>query len=342
MTQEDFKSALRSLAAGQLPAPPTAHAIARQLLRRDRRRTRFLAILSLLFWALGTTGLLWLVLALNRLVIFLRIVPGLPWSLPPRPGDLPNSQIPLDYMLQGTSLIHHSTPYIAAAIVCLFLAALFTVLLISSSRQATLNRINLSLAEIAEQLKSSGSATSSASSFQPPFTPPVEIKRSAFQSIVLLFLLLNLIAVDIAIVGTIFYAKTRSHIPLESATSLAWQGYPRLSPFHAVRYPTPTTIQVQIAGVWYELLAFNNLSTPDLIQACQSLDRKDWQKRFEEDLIEVLTRTNHAHPSLTTASLKLTNLSTHETTTQDIPMTMENRRGLWSARNKVLTTTGDQ
>jgi hypothetical protein len=56
-------------------------------------------------------------------------------------------------MLRGTTLIHHTLPYIAGAVVSLLLAALFTVLLIFSSRRATLSRINLSLMQISEELR---------------------------------------------------------------------------------------------------------------------------------------------------------------------------------------------
>jgi hypothetical protein len=56
-------------------------------------------------------------------------------------------------MLDGTTLIHHSMPYIGASIVALMIAALLTVLLIFSSRRATLSRINISLIQISEELR---------------------------------------------------------------------------------------------------------------------------------------------------------------------------------------------
>jgi hypothetical protein len=148
MTQEDFQNALRSLSVRELPPPPSAHDIAHALLVQDHRRTRTYALLALFFWAVGTAGLIWLVLALNRLVIFLRIAPGLPWSWPDK-----SKRYPVDDMLWGTNLIHHSMPYLCAAIACMMLAAVFTVMMIYSSQRATLARINLSLAALAEQLK---------------------------------------------------------------------------------------------------------------------------------------------------------------------------------------------
>jgi type II secretory pathway pseudopilin PulG len=56
-------------------------------------------------------------------------------------------------MLHGTEPLHHGLWVVAGAIVSLLLAALFTVLLVFSSRRATLRQINVSLMEISEQLK---------------------------------------------------------------------------------------------------------------------------------------------------------------------------------------------
>jgi hypothetical protein len=53
----------------------------------------------------------------------------------------------------GTDFIHHIMPYVGGGVIALLLAALFTVLYVSSSRQATLTRINLSLMQMSEELK---------------------------------------------------------------------------------------------------------------------------------------------------------------------------------------------
>jgi hypothetical protein len=49
--------------------------------------------------------------------------------------------------------LHHSLEACMLAVPALLLAALGTVWLVFSSRRATLNQINLSLAEISEQLR---------------------------------------------------------------------------------------------------------------------------------------------------------------------------------------------
>ena len=95
-------------------------------------------MLSLLFWLFGTAGMLLLVYGLNRLVISIRVFGVLPSggaamtgaTTQPWPGG------PEEQMFWGTSLIHHSLPYIAGSMISFLLAALFTVLLVFSSRRA--------------------------------------------------------------------------------------------------------------------------------------------------------------------------------------------------------------
>jgi len=150
MTQEDFRNALRSMSAHGLPPAPSAHDMARALVSRDHRRTGLFGVLALFFWFVGAGGLIWLVIALNRFVTFLRIAPGLPWS---QARPVPGHQDPFEYMIWGTTFIHRTAPFVCGAIACLLLAAIFTVMMIYASQRATLTRINLSLAELAEQVK---------------------------------------------------------------------------------------------------------------------------------------------------------------------------------------------
>jgi hypothetical protein len=65
-------------------------------------------------------------------------------------------------MLHGTQLLHQSIWYIAGSVGALFLAALCTVLLVTTSRRATLRQINLRLMELSEQLKHMRGANPSA------------------------------------------------------------------------------------------------------------------------------------------------------------------------------------
>lgn len=103
---------------------------------RDKWRIRLLASLSFIFWLLGIGGLILLVLALDRLVIGIRVaeVQGF------RGG------------VHGTGLLHHSIPLLLASVAALFLGAGFTLVLILASRKATLRQINTRLAALTEQI----------------------------------------------------------------------------------------------------------------------------------------------------------------------------------------------
>jgi hypothetical protein len=155
MTENELTQALRGLIARELSPTPDARQMTQEIMRRDRVRVRVWASLSLLLWLLGVAGLLLLVVALDRLVIYIRIADA-PVEHPanagkPDPGSL---LTPAEInKLWGTSLIHHSIPIIGGSIVALLLAAVSTVLLVFSFRRATLAQINLSLIELSDQLK---------------------------------------------------------------------------------------------------------------------------------------------------------------------------------------------
>jgi hypothetical protein len=111
-----------------------------------------------------------------------------------------------------------------------------------------------------------------------------------------------------------------------------WQGYPRLSPFEAVRW-RESVPEVRVKGVWYELLSLNGLSSKEIVAFCKSVDKREWQKRFEEDLIEVLSLMGH--DANKRATLKVRQLDSGEDKTlKDVPMTEENRKALWKARQQ--------
>jgi hypothetical protein len=141
MNENELAVALGKLVSKTTPQPPDPRALALEILRRDRQRFRLLAGLSIFFWLLAVAGLVLLLVGLHRFVISVRIAGFYP------PGEQEGLRI------HGTSLLHHSIPVIGGSIGALLLAALCTVLLISSARTATLNQITISLMELSEQLR---------------------------------------------------------------------------------------------------------------------------------------------------------------------------------------------
>jgi len=178
----DFSSALRDHVAKPLPPLPSAHEIAIDIARRDQRRTRLLAVLCLLFWVAAVAGMVLMVTGLNEFLMGVRLgnarrslqpavergaeasktapsVPRESSAEDAKPGDgskPAHDGVPGPYWDDGTSLFHHTLPLIDGSMVLLLLAGASTVLLVFSSRRTTLNRINISLAQISEQLKSLG------------------------------------------------------------------------------------------------------------------------------------------------------------------------------------------
>jgi len=315
MSPNDFRSAFESIASGQLPPSSDPSLIARQVSGRDQWKMRILGIICLLLWLVGAAGMLVLVLGLDRLVIFLRIADGLPWSFK---GSGPPLSTGQEQMFWGTNLIHHGIPFIEVSIIALALAALFTILLVFWSWKATLNRINFSLAKISVDLSTTSS--SGGAGIAPPISPVVLEKTKKGRWFVLG--MVSGVLLTLAVVcGIVFSTGSLWQ------GDVAWQGYPRLSPFEAIQWQGQTP-QVRVGGNWYELLAIDDVPVDQIIAFSKSRGPDTWQKHFNEDLVELLIRMGH-DPG-TSATLNVRDLSSGTTLVlKDIPMTEQNRQAIW-------------
>ncbi|HEY7159029.1 MAG TPA: hypothetical protein VH575_34115 [Gemmataceae bacterium] len=165
MTEQELIQALRELIAKASSDAPDPRLLAREISRRDQWRIPLLASLSLFFWLLAAAGLVLLCVGLDRFVIWVRISDAYP-VVQPNVTDKPAPKAPHfsplsereRQLLYGTNLIHHTIWVVAGSAVSMFLGALCTVLLITTSRRATLGQINLSLMELSEQLRQLRSA----------------------------------------------------------------------------------------------------------------------------------------------------------------------------------------
>src|SRR5436309_205476 len=115
-----------------------------------------------------------------------------------------------------------------------------------------------------------------------------------------------------------------------------WRAGPFISPFHGVRW-NEATPQVQVNDVWYDLISLNDLSTDQLLAWCRELDAKDWQKRFEEDLPEVLVREGHDPGTSVKLNLKQLD-SGEEKVLEKVEMSAENRRATMQAHLGAAAT----
>lgn len=115
----------------------------------------------------------------------------------------------------------------------------------------------------------------------------------------------------------------------ELRQSLPSAAYPWRSPFAAVRWDESQP-QVQIDGRWYALVSISDVASSDILQFSRDTFGDRWQKRFEEDLVQLLARMGH--PPGETVKLQLQPLDGSEIVTlKDVAMTAENRRAIRNA-----------
>jgi hypothetical protein len=108
--------------------------------------------------------------------------------------------------------------------------------------------------------------------------------------------------------------------------------YAKLAPYSGVRWKDSTP-EVKVNDTWYELLAIDDTAAGDIVKYCKEKEEKVWQKRFEEDLVEMMGRMGHEPGEKVT--LKLRDLKTGKTEVRkDVPNTHANRQAIWSARNE--------
>ncbi len=107
------------------------------------------------------------------------------------------------------------------------------------------------------------------------------------------------------------------------------EGYPKESPFTAVRW-ADTEPEVEVNGEWFVLMSLNGIPADEIVAFSQRTYGTLWRKRFEEDLVELLSRMGHA-PDIT-VDLELQPTERTETMRlEDVPMTRANRKAIRDA-----------
>jgi hypothetical protein len=88
--------------------------------------------------------------------------------------------------------------------------------------------------------------------------------------------------------------------------------------------------EVQVNGIWSELVSIDDLPADQIVNACKKADEDDWRKRFGEDLVPVLIHLGHQPGASVT--LKLKDLKSGEIKTQEnVAMSEENRQAIFTA-----------
>src|SRR5262245_53150361 len=107
------------------------------------------------------------------------------------------------------------------------------------------------------------------------------------------------------------------------------EGYAKLSPFAAIRWEEFEP-DVQVGGTWHRLRAIEGLPVDQIVAFCRETYAERWRKRFEEDLVEVLSRMGSPPPRH--VDLHVESLETGRASTpRQVEMTEENRRAGWKA-----------
>jgi len=109
------------------------------------------------------------------------------------------------------------------------------------------------------------------------------------------------------------------------------QDYPKLAPYSGIRWTPEIKPEVQIGGNWYALRSINELPVDKIVEFAKKAYGSRWRKRFNEDLVQVLTEMGH--PPETTVTLAVVELETGKRATlEEMPLTAENRRSIMRSR----------
>lgn len=102
---------------------------------------------------------------------------------------------------------------------------------------------------------------------------------------------------------------------------------PELAPFTDVRW-NGVLPEIEVGGAWYGCLAIDGTSAESIVDHCKQQHGSKWQKRFGEDLVQVLTEMGVVPGESVTLVLDPLD-GTPPITRADVPMTSANRRSVW-------------
>ena len=105
--------------------------------------------------------------------------------------------------------------------------------------------------------------------------------------------------------------------------------YAKRAPYAAIRWEGDKPV-VKIGDDWFALVSLDGTPAEDIVSFSRRTYANIWRKRFEEDLVEVLSRM--AHKPKDTVRLVVRPLGSQATRTlEGVPMTEANRRAIYDA-----------
>lgn len=102
-------------------------------------------------------------------------------------------------------------------------------------------------------------------------------------------------------------------------------GYPKVSPFTAVRWEASQP-EVEVNGEWFNLISIDEVPVSEIVAFSKKTYDDLWQKRFEEDLVELMAGMGHEpSESVRLVVVPLPPKDAQEQVLEDVPLTKENR-----------------
>ncbi len=105
--------------------------------------------------------------------------------------------------------------------------------------------------------------------------------------------------------------------------------FAKKSPFQAVRWKVSQP-EVKLGEEWFKLILLDNIPASKIVAFSQKTYPDKWSKRFEEDLVELLTRMGHSPGDKVTLTVQ-SPTSGKVSVRKDVPMTEENRDAIYKA-----------
>jgi CubicO group peptidase (beta-lactamase class C family) len=109
--------------------------------------------------------------------------------------------------------------------------------------------------------------------------------------------------------------------------------YPKRAPFTGIRWEGDKPV-VKIGREWFTLVSIEGIAAEDIVAFSWRTYMDRWRKRFEEDLVEVLTRMGH-EPKDAVRLVVLPLGSAEAQTLENVPMTEENRWAIYRANSQM-------
>ncbi len=114
-----------------------------------------------------------------------------------------------------------------------------------------------------------------------------------------------------------------------SAETTLGQQYAKRAPYDAIRWSDDTP-EVRVAGEWSELLSIDGAAVADIVEFCRKRYAGRWRKRFDEDLVQVLSEMGR--PPGRSVKLQLRDVDSGALRMVEAAMTAANRASVMDSK----------